>query len=76
MKNITITLPDDLAHKAKVFAAEHNTSVSRYVGDMLAAKIASEKGYQRAMSAWKSRSLKALQEKPSGYPRRDTLYER
>ncbi|MCI1748891.1 MAG: ribbon-helix-helix domain-containing protein [Acidipropionibacterium sp.] len=35
-RNLTISLPDDLVHRAKVFAAEHDTSVSALVRDLLA----------------------------------------
>jgi hypothetical protein len=36
MKNVTITLPDDLAHKARVEAAKQDKSLSRFVADLLA----------------------------------------
>jgi hypothetical protein len=36
MKNVTITLPDDLAHKARVEAAKADKSLSRFVADLLA----------------------------------------
>ena len=35
MKNITIKLDDDVAYWSKVWVAEHNTSVSRILGDLL-----------------------------------------
>ncbi len=76
MKNITISLPDELAHKAKVFAAEHNTSVSKYVGDLLATRLESEKGYKNAYSKWKSRSVKSLRGVETPLPKRDHLYDR
>lgn len=34
MKNVTITLDDEVARWARIRAAEQNTSVSRLVGDM------------------------------------------
>jgi hypothetical protein len=36
MKNVTITLPDDLARKARVEAAKADKSLSRFVADLLA----------------------------------------
>ena len=36
MKNVTITLPDDLARKARVEAAKQDKSLSRFVADLLA----------------------------------------
>lgn len=35
MKNITITLPDDLARRARVAAAKQDKSLSRFVADLL-----------------------------------------
>ncbi|HMO05581.1 MAG TPA: DUF6364 family protein [Kiritimatiellia bacterium] len=76
MKNVTISLPDELAHKAKVFAAEHNTSVSRYVGELLAARLESEKNYRNAYARWSSRALKPLGNTGIAYPERGALYDR
>jgi hypothetical protein len=36
MKNVTITLPEDLARKARVEAAKQDKSLSRFVADLLA----------------------------------------
>lgn len=36
MKNLTITLPDDVAAKLRVDAAKAGKSMSRYVADLLA----------------------------------------
>ena len=76
MKNITITLPDDIAHKAKVFAAEHNTSVSRYLGQLLAASIEAERGYEKAMNQWKALKPSLLNEERGRYPSRDSVHDR
>jgi hypothetical protein len=35
MKNVTVTLPDDLATRARVAAARQNKSLSRYIADLL-----------------------------------------
>lgn len=76
MKNVTISLPDDLAHKAKVFAAEHNTSVSKYVGGLLAERLEAEQGYRSAMNKWKNRKPMVLNEAGTKYPSRDDVHER
>ena len=76
MKNVTISLPDELAHRAKVFAAEHNTSVSKYVGRLLSERLEAEQGYGQAMSQWRARKPILLNEAGAKYPARDTLYER
>src|SRR5215213_6375591 len=42
MKNVTITLPDDLARKARVEAAKADKSLSRFIADMLAERCKGE----------------------------------
>ena len=76
VKNITISLPDDLAHKAKVFAAEKDTSVSKYVGGLLAERLEAEQGYRNAMARWQDRTPMVLNESRSKYPGRDEVHER
>ncbi|MFO1490369.1 MAG: CopG family transcriptional regulator [Kiritimatiellia bacterium] len=76
MKNITISLPDDLARKAKVFAAEQDTSVSKYVGGLLAERLEAEQGYRNAMARWQERTPMVLNESRSKYPGRDDVHER
>lgn len=76
MKNITISLPDDLAHRAKIFAAEQNTSVSRYVGALLSEKLESEAGYRAALRRWAAVPPARLTKGGGPYPGRDSLYDR
>jgi hypothetical protein len=76
VKNITISLPDELARRAKVFAAENNTSVSRYVGALLAEKLEADTGYREAMKQWRSRKATRLNSSRRRYPSRDQLYDR
>jgi hypothetical protein len=40
MKNITITLDEETAAWARVYAAQRNMSLSRYVGEVLASACA------------------------------------
>ena len=49
MKNITITLDEQAAAWARVQAAEHNMSLSRYVGEILREKMRHSREYERAM---------------------------
>jgi plasmid stability protein len=73
LKNITITLDDQAAAWARVQAAEHNMSLSRFVGELLRNKMRHSREYERAMRA-------ALAEKPlrleGAYLKRDELYDR
>lgn len=42
MKNVTITLPDDLARRARIEAAKEDKSLSRFVADLLEKECGSE----------------------------------
>jgi len=75
MRNITISLDEEVARWVRVWAAEHDTSVSRFVGDLLQARMESERGYERAMKAFLARPPKEL--KIQGrYPSREEIHER
>lgn len=49
MKNVTITLDDETATWARVYAAERNSSVSRLVGEMLRERMLETRAYDEAM---------------------------
>ena len=68
MKNLTITLPEELVQKARVFAAEHNTSVSRYVGRLLSERLEQKQGYGDVMNQWFSVKPSLINEKGVKYP--------
>ena len=57
MKNVTITLDEATAAWARVYAAEHNTSVSRVVGEMLQQRMLEGAEYDRAMRGFLDRKL-------------------
>lgn len=50
-QNVTLSLPDDLVRRAKVFAATRDTSMSALVGDLLAALVDTEGSYQQTWRA-------------------------
>jgi len=75
MKNITIKLEDDVAHWSRVWAAEHNTSVSRMLGDLLKRMKKDKTGYAQAMQQFLSVKPRPLKES-GAYPSRDDLHER
>ena len=52
MKNITITLDEQAAAWARVQAAESNMSLSRYVGELLRAKMRHSREYEAAYQAF------------------------
>lgn len=75
MKNMTITLDEEAARWARVWAAEHDTSVSRMVGNLLRERMREEDEYGRAMKSYLSRHSSKLKEQ-HGYPSREALHER
>lgn len=77
MKNVTITLDERVAEWSRVWAARHQTSVSRMLGELLAEKMAQEERYAEAMNAYlASVPVRGLSEPGGGYPSRDALHER
>jgi len=76
MKNVTITLEEEVALWARVRAAERDTSVSRLVGEMLREKMLGERSYQAAMQQYLSRQPKRLKRSGTKYPGREELHDR
>ena len=76
MKNVTITLEDDIAHWARIRAAELNTSVSRLLGEMLRELKQQEERYQAAMKQYLSQGPVKLKKSGAKYPAREELHDR
>ena len=76
MKNITITLPDDIGRKTRILAAEADTSMSQFLCRLVTEKIESEAEYQAAMTRFFRRGARPLQAEPKRYPVRDSLHDR
>ena len=76
MKNVTITLDEETAKWARVYAATHNMSVSRLVGEMLQQRMGELHEYDRAMRAFLAKPPLKLSRTGKGYPKRDQLYDR
>jgi plasmid stability protein len=75
MKNVTITLDEEVARWARIRAAELNTSVSRLVGEMLQEKMQAEQDYLLAMEQYLAKKPRPLKPAGAAYPRRQELYE-
>jgi hypothetical protein len=75
MKNITIKIEDDVAHWSKAWAAEHNTSVSQILGDLLRQMKKQKTGYAKAMQQFLDVEPQPLKTSDR-YPLRDDLHER
>ncbi len=73
MKNVTVTMEDQVADWARMEAARRNTSVSRLVGEMLAEKMRHDDAYERAMNEWLLRETHFSSD-GTPYPTRDQTY--
>ncbi len=76
MKNVTITLDEEVARWARIRAAERNTSVSRLVGEMLKEKMEEEENYRRAMEHFLAQKPQVLRKPGTRLPTREELHER
>ena len=67
MKNVTITLSKEVARWIRVWAAKHDTSVSRMVGIILKEKMDMDKNYIQSMESFlavKPRNLRVDKKNP------------
>jgi hypothetical protein len=76
MKNVTITLDEDVARWARIRAAELNTSVSRLVGEMLQEKMLDDEKYESASRDYLFQRPLKLRKSGARYPKREDLYVR
>lgn len=76
MKNVTITLDEETARWARVEAARRDTSLSRFVGELLKQHMLREERYEAAMRDLLSRPRKPLTLTGETYPRREELHDR
>ena len=77
MKNVTITLEEDVARWARIRAAELDTSVSKLVGEMLKEKMRGDrKTQQQAIKDFLSSPGYALDMPGGKLPKREEIYDR
>jgi hypothetical protein len=76
MKNVTITVEEEVVRWARIRAAEKETSLSRLVGEMLKEKMQEQKTYHTAMKRYLSQAPRALKKRGEKYPQRKDLYGR
>lgn len=76
MKNITITMPDALARRVRVLAAEADTSMSQYLCQLAACQAEEMEGYQQAMRRYLARKRGGLKLAGQKLPTRDALHDR
>jgi hypothetical protein len=76
MKNVTITLDEDTAAWARLYAAKHNTSVSRIVGELLRTRMQELRDYEAAMRRFLAKKPTRLDRGAGYYAKREDLHDR
>jgi hypothetical protein len=76
LRNVTITLDEDVARWARIRAAEQDTSVSRLVGELLREKMQEEQSYEVARREYLAGPAKKLRKATARYPKRADLHGR
>jgi hypothetical protein len=76
MKNITVTLDDETARWAKVYAAQRNKSLSRFLGELLHTTMRESHAYEEAMRRYLSKGPFPFSGEATPYPKREELYDR
>jgi plasmid stability protein len=76
MKNVTITLEENVARWARVRAAEMDKSLSRLVGEILKEKMREEDEYLKSKQQYLSIEARRLKGTRQKYPPREKLHER
>lgn len=75
MKNVTVTMPDDVAQWARVHAAKQGMSVSRMISKVVERLMRESETYDVAMHRYLSRERGELGG-AAGYPGREQLHDR
>ena len=76
MKNVTITLPEDLARWVRIRAAEDERSVSKWVAELLETMRRRQDDYDTAMERLLARKPWKMEWPDGRRPTRDELYDR
>ena len=76
MKNVTITLSEDLARWVRVRAAEDDRSVSKWMADLLGTTRRQQDDYDTAMERFLARKPWKMEWPDGRRPTRDELYDR
>jgi hypothetical protein len=74
LRNLTVTLEEDVARWARVYAAKRDSSLSRVLADMLKERMAEEDNYEKAMRRTLAR--KPFLKSDGRYPSREELHDR
>jgi hypothetical protein len=74
LRNVTVTLEEDVARWARVYAAQRDLSLSRVLADMLKERMAAEDQYEKAMR--RALARKPFLKSDGRYPSREELHDR
>ncbi len=75
-RNVTIVLDEESARWIRVEAARRDTSVSRFLGELVARERARAEGYDAAMARFLARPPRPLREPGTPLPTRDQVHQR
>jgi predicted transcriptional regulator len=75
-RNITLTLDDDIIHKARVLAARRNRSVSALLREELSRLVAEDEAYETAKRAALQRLERGAHLGGGPLPSREELHDR
>lgn len=76
MKNVTVTLDEDVARWARIRAAELDLSVSRMLGDLLREQMRRQVRYETEMRQYLVRESRPINADGAEYPSREELHDR
>jgi plasmid stability protein len=74
LRNVTVTLQEDVARWARMEAARHDTSVSRLLGEILKQRMLEGDNYERAMR--RALGRKAFLKSDGRYLSREEAHDR
>jgi plasmid stability protein len=75
LRNVTLTLPEDVLARARVEAARSGKSLSRFVSELVERRVGRARTQSEALAAFLSGPLLDLTDENGNAPSRDKLYE-
>lgn len=76
MNKLTITLDDKIAAWVRVYAAKHNMSVSRVIGELLRQRMRESHEYDEAMRRFLRKAPVRLKRAGARYAKREETHDR
>ncbi|UCF93008.1 MAG: hypothetical protein JSW39_02295 [Desulfobacterales bacterium] len=76
MKNVTVTLDEEVARWARIRAAREDTRLSRLVGELFREKMLDESRHPKSVQDYLAQSPRVLKKKGIRIPDREVLCDR